>query len=257
MIPRLAPSFLAALLVLPLGHEDEPYFCRPCGAECHFVEYRAPGSCSTCGMELLPRSAIPQVGVLLYTGVEASTSLQALTAFWASDAVRAFTVADTTDSIRAGDLVEIVPQFAFEDAPPLDVLVVPSGFGAHDDPLILEWLGKAAERARFVVGVGLGNVALAKAGQLEGARVPGFGRLAPRVKEWAPALVLDEEARLTRHGKFLAARDARTTLDASLAIVAELTDLETARRAARDLGYPDWTPPEFAPHSVPQPVEER
>lgn len=246
MLPRLALPTLAVLLALVLPQEQGPYVCAPCGAECHFTEYTAPGSCTRCGMDLVPMASVPQVGVLIYPGVEIASSLQALTAFWASDAVRAFTVADSTDPVRTGDVVELVPQFALDDAPALDVLIVPAGFGAHEDPLIIEWVGKAAAKARFVLGVGLGNVVLARAGQLEGARVPGFGRLAPRVKEWAPGLVLDEEARLTRNGKFFAARNARATLDASLAIVAELTDLETARRAARDLGYDDWTSPELA-----------
>jgi transcriptional regulator GlxA family with amidase domain len=243
MIPRLALAALAAALASPIPQESTgPYLCKPCGAECHFVEYDEPGHCTGCGMELVPLSTIPQVGVLLYEGVEASTSLQALTAFWASDAVRAFTVADSTDPIRSSDLIELVPQFALDEAPPLDVLVVPAGYGAHEDPLLVEWVAKAAERARFVLGVGLGNLVLAQGGLLEGARVPGFGRLSPRVKEWAPQLVLDEEARLTRNGKFVAARNARATLEGALAIVAEVGGLEAARRAAKDLGYDDWEP---------------
>jgi hypothetical protein len=86
-------------------------------------------------MALVPLASVPQAGVLLYPGVDLVSSTLPLGVLAGSDAVRAFTVADTDDLIRSRDTLDMKPQFAFADCPALDVLVIPDGFGAHDDPL--------------------------------------------------------------------------------------------------------------------------
>lgn len=216
-----------------------PFVCPPCGAECHFREYERQGGCAVCGMGLVPLSSVPQVGVLVYPGVDLDSSMFALSAFASSNAVRAFSVSDATDPIRAADTIELVPQFAFEKAPALDVLVVPAGHGAHQDPLIVEWVKKSAEKARFVLAIGTGNVVLARTGLIDGRRVPG-GPAAEHWKGLAQQLVFDDGARLLRSGKFLAARDALSGVDGVLEIVAELAGEETAKETAQSLGH-TWT----------------
>src|SRR5262249_23223766 len=147
--------------------------CPPCGARCHFKTSAKPGGCAVCGMKMVPLSQVPQVGVLLYDGVEVLSSTLPLGVFSSADVARAFTLADARDPIRAGDALEMVPQFALADAPRLDVVVIPSGWGAHEDPLLLEWVARAAKDARFVLAVGLGNVVLSRAGVLGEETVAG------------------------------------------------------------------------------------
>lgn len=191
-------------------------------------------------MELVPRSSVPQVGVLVFPGVELLSSTLPLGAFAASNAARAFTVADAVDPVRSGDVLELTPQFALGDAPRLDVLVVPSGWGAHEDPLLMEWVAKTAKEARFVLSVGMGSVVLGRGGLLEGERVAAVPWLAERGKELAPKLVFDARERLTRKDKFFTARDPFSALDGALEIVAELAGEERAKHTAEQLGHA-WT----------------
>src|SRR5688572_18398008 len=74
----------------------EAFLCPPCGAECHFTSSTKPGNCGVCGMGLVPIASIPQVGVLLHPQA-ALSSLTVLSVFSDSNAVRAFTVADTAE----------------------------------------------------------------------------------------------------------------------------------------------------------------
>jgi len=215
---------------------DGPFICPPCGSECHFREYPEKGTCGGCGMELAPLASIPQVGVLIFPGVDLTTATLALGAFADSNTVRAFTVADSLDPIRAGDALVLTPQFALADAPRLDVLVVPDGFGAHQDPLLYEWAAKAAGEARFVLGVGMGNVVLGRGGALKDASVPGNEFLAKRIGELVPGLTVDTQARLLRSGKFRLAKDPLSALDGVLEIVGELAGAESAQRTAEGLG---------------------
>jgi transcriptional regulator GlxA family with amidase domain len=249
-----ATWILLSLLVLSAGRDPAArqgaasFVCPPCGAECHFITYPKEGKCGVCGMGLVPLASVPQVGVLLYPDASLASSMLTLSLFAGSNAGRVFSVADTSEPVRLSDALEVRPQFAFADAPVLDVLVVPDGFGAWDDPLIVEWVKGAVEKARFVLSVGGGSVLVAKAGFLAGERVPARRFLVERGKELAPGPVYEDVAGFRRAGKFLLARDTGSGTQAALAVVAELAGEERARRTAEELGL-TWSP-EKAPEKV-------
>lgn len=84
-----------------------------------------------------------------------------------------FTVARTHDPVHATGGLVVVPSFGFDDAPPIDLLVVPGGFGTrsllHDEE-ILEWIRRTAAGARQVTSVCTGALLLGQAGLLRGRR---------------------------------------------------------------------------------------
>ena len=242
------PSLLLLLLAQESPKPTEAaaaeaaFVCPPCGAECHFRTYPKAGNCGNCGMTLVPLASVPQIGVLLHPQAGLMTTTLTLSVFAGADVARAFTVADTAQALRLGDTLELKPQFTFADSPALDVLVVPDGFGAWDDELVVEWVKKQAEHARFVLAVDTGSVVLARAGLLaSGERVPASKFLAQRGKELASDVVFDAGTSWRRSGRLFLARDAGGAVDAALAIVAELGGVERARRTAERMGHA-WTP---------------
>lgn len=241
----LACVLCLALLVAAQGTKPssspEVFVCPPCGAECHFTTYPKTGNCGVCGMGLVPLASVPQIGVLLHPDAALSSSLLTLALFVGSNAGRVFTVADTAEPLRLSDALEVRPQFAFGDTPALDVLVVPEGYGAWDDPLLVEWVKATSARARFVLAVDTGSVVLARAGFLAGERVPARSFLVRRGKELAPGLAFDDSTSWRRTGKFFLARDTEGALEASLALVHELAGEESALRTAQEFGRP-WKP---------------
>lgn len=84
-----------------------------------------------------------------------------------------FTVARTHDPVHATGGLVVVPSFGFDDAPPIDLLVVPGGFGTrsllHDEE-ILDWIRRTAAAARQVTSVCTGALLLGQAGLLRGRR---------------------------------------------------------------------------------------
>jgi transcriptional regulator GlxA family with amidase domain len=84
-----------------------------------------------------------------------------------------FTVARTRELVRAIGGLHVAPAFAWSDAPPIDILVVPGGFGTRAllaDEATLHWVRTAAARATHVTSVCTGALLLAKAGLLTGRR---------------------------------------------------------------------------------------
>jgi len=64
-------------------------------------------------------------------------------------------------------------RYSFYTAPPIDLLVVPGGYGARallSDTATLDWIRTTAETAKKVTSVCTGSLLLAQAGLLDGRR---------------------------------------------------------------------------------------
>ena len=84
-----------------------------------------------------------------------------------------FTVAKSRAPIRTTGNLEVVPHHGFADAPRIDMLLVPGGWGTRpllDDRETLEWIRGAAATARRTTSVCTGSLLLAKIGLLAGRR---------------------------------------------------------------------------------------
>ncbi|MBV8202492.1 MAG: DJ-1/PfpI family protein [Acidobacteria bacterium] len=100
-----------------------------------------------------------------------------------------FTVAPSHDPVTAVGGLVVVPRYSLADAPPIDLLVVPGGWGTRSllaDANVIGWIRRVAERAERVTSVCTGALVLAEAGLLEGRRA---------TTHWA---ALDELAALGR-----------------------------------------------------------
>jgi transcriptional regulator GlxA family with amidase domain len=84
-----------------------------------------------------------------------------------------FTVARTRDPITATGGLTVVPRYGFADAPEIDLVLVPGGFGTRPllhDEAILDWIRGTAAAARYVTSVCTGSLLLGQAGLLQGRR---------------------------------------------------------------------------------------
>jgi transcriptional regulator GlxA family with amidase domain len=86
--------------------------------------------------------------------------------------IEVFTVSPDGEQIVSAEGLRIVPDFSFADAPPIDILVVPSAEGSRDADLentaLVEWVRDRGSRARYVVSLCWGAFVLAEAGLLDG-----------------------------------------------------------------------------------------
>ena len=84
-----------------------------------------------------------------------------------------FTVAKTKDEIAATGGLRVRPEYGFADAPAIDLLVVPGGFGTSallEDRETLDWIRRTGAASRQATSVCTGSLLYAKAGMLKGKR---------------------------------------------------------------------------------------
>ena len=94
---------------------------------------------------------------------------------WSDDSAPfyVFTVAKTTAPIKAIGGLQVTPDYGFDDAPSIDLLVVPGGLGARhlvEDPCTIEWIKSVSATAEETTSVCTGSLLLAKAGLLANRR---------------------------------------------------------------------------------------
>jgi transcriptional regulator GlxA family with amidase domain len=84
-----------------------------------------------------------------------------------------FTVARTRDVVTAIGGLKVMPHHAWADAPSIDILVIPGGFGTRallNDQPTLDWIRAVAAGSSLVTSVCTGALLLAQAGLLKGQR---------------------------------------------------------------------------------------
>ncbi len=150
-----------------------------------------------------------------------------------------FTVARTTAPVTATGGLELLPKHSFADAPPIDLLLVPGGFGTRpllQDAETIDWIRATAARARRTASVCTGALLLARAGLLQGRRATthwgSFGLLATLCND----VRIDREARFVDDGVLTSAGLA-SGMDLALHVVETLFGRAVADETARYIDY--------------------
>jgi transcriptional regulator GlxA family with amidase domain len=150
-----------------------------------------------------------------------------------------FTVARTREPVTATGGLVLVPRHAFADAPPIDLLLVPGGFGTRpllQDAEVVGWIRATAAKARLTASVCTGALLLARAGLLDGRRATthwgSFGLLASLGRD----ITVDREARFV-DDVVLTSAGVASGLDMALHVVERLFGRAVADETARYIEY--------------------
>ena len=150
-----------------------------------------------------------------------------------------FTVARSPGAIRAIGGLQVIPTFAWDTAPAIDILVVPGGFGTrallrHDETLA--WSRRAAASASLVTSVCTGALLLAQNGLLRGRRATTHWAAHDLLVSIDPTIELQRGVRVVVDTIFTSA-GVSAGLDMAFAVVEQLHGAEVARETARYIEY--------------------
>jgi len=146
-------------------------------------------------------------------------------------------VAENTTPIRARNGLRIVPTFAFDNAPPLAILIVPGGLGARtharQNQHILQFL--RAQKG-LVASVCTGALILAEAGLLTGLAATTH-HSAFDVLEQYPSVSVRRGERWIIGERIATSAGVSAGVDLALALVASYWGVEIAERVAENLEW--------------------
>ena len=154
--------------------------------------------------------------------------------------------------------LEVTATVAFEDAPPLDILVVPGGPGQL--PLmrhvpLLDFLRARAPEVRWLCGVCTGALLLAQAGLLRGRRATTHWQARDTLRALGTTVV---EERYVFDGNVATSAGVSAGIDMALAVAAQIAGEEAARAIQLQIEY-DPAPPfdSGSPASAPADLVDR
>jgi len=186
-------------------------------------------------------------GILLYDGMEELDFVGPLEVFGmaaaADPADKVVTICEI-NPVSAFNGLKVVPDYGFDDAPSLDVLVVPGGLGTRaqvDNAKIIEFIRKAGENCRWITSVCTGALLLHEAGFAKGKNLTTHWGFIEAMRERGDCTV-KENVRYVRDGKLVTSAGVSAGIDMSLWVVGQLYDVDKARQVQRMMEY-DPSPP--------------
>ena len=185
------------------------------------------------------------LGVVLFEGFELLDVFGPCEAYGIHDlggAFRLTTVAAEAGAVASAQGPSALAEFAFDNCPPLDLLLVPGGIGTRrevENAALIAWLCARAARAELVTSVCTGAALLARAGLLDGLRATTNKRAFAWVVSQGPQVHWIKQARWVEDGKFATSSGVSAGIDMALAIIARLVSPDAADKAAIAMEY-EW-----------------
>ncbi len=151
-----------------------------------------------------------------------------------------FTVAqqDRLLITRGGMLIQ--PHFTITDHPPIDIVIVPGGFGTRkeiDNPVLMEWLAKITQQTKLNMSVCTGAFLLGKVGILKGHSATTHWASLDRFALAFPQVHVQREVRWVDDGTVITSAGISAGIDMSLHVVERLLGREQAELTAKHMEY--------------------
>ncbi|HSB69102.1 MAG TPA: DJ-1/PfpI family protein [Candidatus Methylomirabilis sp.] len=153
---------------------------------------------------------------------------------------RVFTVAHGSTPVVATGGLRALPDFDFATAPPVDLLVVPGGFGTRsllEHATTLDWIRQTARRATRVTSVCTGSLLLARAGLLAGRRATTHWGALDLLATLDPTMTVERVLRVVDDGVVTSA-GVSAGIDMALAVVESICGKAVADETASYIEYP-------------------
>jgi len=188
------------------------------------------------------------VGILIFDEAEELDFVGPLEVFGVAHELgqpcRPIIISETSSTVRCAHGMQVVPDYTIDNAPDLDLLIVPGGRGARlrarKNPRILEFVSRGEV---IVASVCTGAMVLASAGLLDGLEATTHFAHFDQLREY-DRVTVREEVRFILHDRVATSAGVTAGIDLSLALVARLFGESIAEQVAKNL---EWDSPRWRP----------
>jgi transcriptional regulator GlxA family with amidase domain len=149
-------------------------------------------------------------------------------------------VAEQAGSVKTTGGMMVTPHHTIDTCPPLDVLVVPGGWGTRAEiknPRLLDWIKARAAQVETLTSVCTGSMLLGQAGLLDGRHATTHWRSLQWMRDAFPAVTVEEKLHVVEDGNVLTSAGISAGIDMALKVVARYHGEAVARNTARNMEY--------------------
>jgi transcriptional regulator GlxA family with amidase domain len=149
-------------------------------------------------------------------------------------------VAEHEGVVKATGGLRVVPDHTLATCPPLDVLVVPGGWGTRKEignRALLDWIGERGRHVETLTSVCTGSMLLGRAGLLDGRRATTHWRALDWMRESFPTVTVEDTLHVVEDGDIITSAGISAGIDMALRVVARYHGDDVARATARNMEY--------------------
>ena len=150
-------------------------------------------------------------------------------------------VAETRDPVVATGGFRVIPDATLETCPPLDILVVPGGWGTRaemSNQRVLKWIAERAREIETLTSVCTGAMLLGQIGLLDGRRATTHWRSLELMRQSFPSVTVEDKLHVVEDGQVLTSAGISAGIDMALRVVARYCGETVGRATARHMEYP-------------------
>jgi transcriptional regulator GlxA family with amidase domain len=150
-------------------------------------------------------------------------------------------IAEHSNPVTATGGMQLLPHHSMSDCPPLDIVVVPGGWGFRHhmkNVALQQWLRARAAQAETVTAVCTGSLLLSSAGLLDGLRATTHWRFLETMRDSFPEISVQFDKHFVQDGRVLTSAGISAGIDMSLKVVEQYFGEAIARATARHMEYP-------------------
>jgi transcriptional regulator GlxA family with amidase domain len=149
-------------------------------------------------------------------------------------------VAEHEDVVTATGGLRVLPDHTIATCPPLDVLVVPGGWGTRREctnRTLLDWIGERGKHVETLTSVCTGSMLLGHAGLLDGRRATTHWRALDWMRRSFPTVTVEEGLHVVEDGDIITSAGISAGIDMALRVVARYHGDDVARATAKNMEY--------------------
>jgi transcriptional regulator GlxA family with amidase domain len=188
-------------------------------------------------------------GIFIYEQVAELDFVGPLQVFSASNQLagggEVVTIADSVQPLRGVGGLRMIPDYTLEDAPKLDVLLLPGTAEVDEYALgnarAIDWVREQYDKVEYMTAVCTGSLILQKAGLLKGRKATTHWTLMDALAR-DPEVTELPDMRYVRDGKVVTSQGISAGIDMALWLVGEIHAPDHARIVRKILQY-DPAPP--------------
>ena len=150
-------------------------------------------------------------------------------------------IAENAQPIVASGGLRLLADYDLDNCPPLDILVVPGGWGTRkeiENKRLIDWIAKVGSHVGTLTSVCTGSMLLGRAGLLDGLSATTHWRALEWMRDSFAKVSVDSNRHVVEDGRVLTSAGISAGIDMSLRVVLRYCGEEVARATARHMEYP-------------------
>ena len=154
---------------------------------------------------------------------------------------RVLLIAERDKPVVTTGKMRVLPDHTLENCPPLDILVIPGGWGTRrelSNAKLLEWIKRRATQVKTLSSVCTGSMLLGEAHLLDGLRATTHWAFLDFMRERFPHVRVESRYHWVEEGNVITSAGISAGIDMALRVVARYFGETVARNTAQRMEYP-------------------